>query len=77
MSSNWVIQKIAKATCDLISNKIADRITKVSKNLQQNTSATVTNENNKEISKEVLKEKIISPKERQKNIENLDINIIV
>ena len=61
----------------MIGNKIADRITKVSKNLQQNTSATVTNENDKEISKEVPKERITSPKERQKIIENLDINIIV
>ena len=61
----------------MIGNKIADRITKVSKNLQQNTSATVTNENDEEISKEVPKERIISPKERQKIIENLDINIIV
>ena len=58
---------------NLIDNKIADavaesfdsRITKSFKNLQQNNSETVTNENYKEI-----------PKERQTIIDNLDINII-
>ena len=46
-----VIQK-TPATGDLIGNKIADRITKVSKSLQQNHSETVTNEHDKEIPKE-------------------------
>ena len=58
---------------NLIDNKIADavaesfdsRITKSFKNLRQNNSETVTNENYKEI-----------PKERQTIIDNLDINII-
>ena len=35
-SSKRVIQKTAEATGDLIGNKIANRITKVSKNSQQN-----------------------------------------
>ena len=40
------------------------KITKVSKNSQQNISETVTNENDREISKE----RYISPEERQKII---------
>ena len=36
----------------MIGNKIANRITKVSKNSQQNNSKTVTNEHDKEIPKE-------------------------
>ena len=47
-----VIQKTAKSTCDLIGNKITNKITKVSKSLQQNNSETGTNENDKEIPKE-------------------------
>ena len=43
------------------------KITKISKNSQQNNSETVKNENDKEISKEIY----ISPKERQKFIDNL------
>ena len=54
-------QKTAEATDDLIgSNKIANKITSVSKILQQNNSETVTNENDKEIPKE----RYISPEER-------------
>ena len=59
-TSKKVNQKTAEATGDLIGNKIADRITKVSKNPHQNNSETITNENDKEI----LKERDISPKER-------------
>ena len=51
-SSKRVIQKTAEATSDLIGNKLANKITGVSKNLQQNNSETVTNENDKEIPKE-------------------------
>ena len=56
------------------------KITKVSKNLQQNNLGTVTNENDKEIPKVIPEEKYISREERQKiinNIDNLDIDIIV
>ena len=49
------------------------RVTKASKDSQQNNSETVTNENDKEIPKE----RYISPEERQKPVNNLDINIIV
>ena len=51
----------------MIGNKIADRIAKVSKILQQNYSETVTNEHDKEIPKE----RYISPEERQKIIDDL------
>ena len=49
------------------------KITKVSKKSQQNNLEKITNENDKEIPKE----RYILPKERQKNIDNLGINIIV
>ena len=51
-SSKKVIQKTAEATGDLIGNKVANRITKVSKISQRNNSETVTNEYDKEIPKE-------------------------
>ena len=62
-----MIQKTAEATVDLIGNKIAEKITKVSKTSQQNNSETVTNEHDKEIPKE----RYISPEERQKIIDDL------
>ena len=46
----------------MVGNKIADRITNVSKNSPQNNSETVANENDKEIAKEWY----ISPEESQK-----------
>ena len=64
-------QKTAEAAGDLIGNKIADKITEVSKNLQQNYSETVTNANNKEI----RKEKYIF--KRKKVIDNIIFNRIV
>ena len=66
-TSKRVIQKLAEATGDLIGNKVADRITKVSKNSQQNNSEIVTNENDKEIPKE----RYIPPEERKKIIDDL------
>ena len=66
-ASKRAIQKTAETTGDLIGNKIIDKITKVSKNLQQNNSEIVTNENDKEI----LKERYISPEERQETIDEL------
>ena len=41
------IQKAAGTTVDLSGNKIADRITKVSKTLPKNNSETITNEHHK------------------------------
>ena len=60
ISSKRFIQKIAEATGDLIGNKITIRISKVSKNLQQNSSETVTYE----LDKEITKERYISPEKR-------------
>ena len=57
--SKSVIQKIPEATDDLIGNKIANRITKVSKKKSE----TVANEHDKE--------RYISPEERQKMIDEL------
>ena len=54
--------KTAKAIGDLIGNNNADKITKVWKTSQQNNSETVTNERDKEMSKE----RHIFGKERQK-----------
>ena len=65
-SSKRVIQKTAAATGDLISNKMANKITKVSKNSQQINFQTVANENGKEIPKE----RYMSPKKRQEIIED-------
>ena len=62
------IQKKVEATGDLIGNEIAGKITKVSENSQQNTSETVTNENNKEIPKE----RCTSPKKGNKWLMILD-----
>ena len=45
----------------MIGNKIANKITKVSKNSERNNSETVTNEHDKEIPKV----KYVSPEERQ------------
>ena len=68
-ASRRAIQKIAEPTGDLIGNKIANKITKVSKNSQQNNSETVRNENDKEIPKE----RYISPKQRQIIVDELRI----
>ena len=51
----------------MIGNKIANRITIVSENSEQNHPETVTNEHDQEIPKE----RNISPEERQKIIDDL------
>ena len=56
-ASKRVIQKTAKATGDLIGNKTAGRITKVSKTSPQN---------NSETNEKILREIYISPEQRQK-----------
>ena len=68
-SSKAVIQKSAEDIGDLIRNKNADKITKVSRKSQQNNSETVTNEHDKEIPKE----RYLSPEERQKIIDDLKL----
>ena len=67
--SKKAIQKTPETTGDLIGNKIADRIRKVSKTSPQNDS--VTNEENIGLDSEIHKEIYISPEERQKIIEDL------
>ena len=62
-ASKRAIQKTAEATGNLIGSKI----TKVSKNLQQNNQETVTNEHDKEIPKK----RYISSEERQEVIDKL------
>ena len=52
---------------------IGNKITKVSESAQQNNSESITNEQNKE----VPEERYISPKERQKIIDNPRFNIIL
>ena len=59
--SKRAIQKTAKTTGDLIGDKIANRIAKVSRSSLQNNSETITNEHDKEMPKE----SDISPEERQ------------
>ena len=68
-ASKRVIQETAEAMGDLIDNKIANRKTNVSKKVQQNNSEAVTNEHDKEISKE----RYISSEERHKIIEDLKL----
>ena len=66
-ASKRAIQKIAVVTGDLTGNRIANRITKVSKNSPQKNLETVTNENDKEI----RKEEYIPPEEKQEIIDEL------
>ena len=66
-ASKRAIHKKSQATVDLIGSKIANRITKVSKTLQQNNSEKNTNENGKELPKE----RYVSLEERQKIIDDL------
>ena len=58
-ASKRPIQKTAEATGDLIGNKISDKITSTSK------------KSHNEVNNEIPKERYISPKERQKIIDEL------
>ena len=65
-ASKVAIQETAEATGDLIGNKIADRITKV---------LTTSSKNNSETNEEkILRQIYISPKLRQKIIDDLGLN---
>ena len=66
-ASKRAIQKTAGITGDLVRNKIADKITKISKTSKQDYSETVSNEDDKEIPKE----RYASPEEIQKIIDDL------
>ena len=63
-ASKRVIQKKAEATGDVIGNKIADKIIRVSKTSPQNNSK--TNEEGR------LRERYILPEQREKIIDNLN-----
>ena len=63
-ASKRVIQKKAEATGDVIGNKIADKIIRVSKTSPQNNSK--TNEEG------TLRERYILPEQREKIIDNLN-----
>ena len=65
--SKSVIQRTAEADSISIGNKIVDKITNISKNLQQNKSKSITNKHDKEIPKERYK----SSEEKQKVIDDL------
>ena len=60
------IQKTAKVTGDLIGNKIADRITKVSETSPKN--------NSEIIEEEILRERFIPPELNHKTINDLRLN---
>ena len=68
-ASKRVIQKTAEATGDLIGNKIADKITSVSKKLNNNNSN--DNNNNEDVEISVHKKIYRSPEERQQIINEL------
>ena len=68
-SSKGVIQKIAEATGNIKGNKIADKITRVSKTSPKNNSET-----NEEVT---IREKYISPELRQKIIDDLRLKEII
>ena len=59
--SKKVLKETAKAIGDLIDNKIADKITSASK------------KSHDEVNNEILKERYISPKDRQKTINELKL----
>ena len=69
-SKRW-IQKIAETTCDLIGNKIADKITSVSKksSTELHSNELQNNEANNEA--EAPKQRYISPEKRQQIIYDL------
>ena len=66
-ASKRVFQKKATATGDLTGHKIANKVTKASKNSQKKNSETVSNANDKEIPKE----RYVSPQKRKEIIEDL------
>ena len=67
-ASKRAIQKAAEATWDLIGNKIADKITSVSK---ISTRELQNNETEVDVERATPKKRYISPKERQQIIDEL------
>ena len=72
-SPKRVIQKSLEATGDLIGNKTADKITKVSKHSQQHNSEKARIDHYIEIPTE----RYVSPEETEKNIDKLRLNSIM
>ena len=68
-ASKKVIQKTAETTEDLIGNKIADKITSVSKKSNNNNN----NNNNEDAELTAHKKRYISPEERQQIINELRV----
>ena len=68
-ASNGAIQKTAEATGDLIGNKIADKVTSVSKKSPRELHSKELS--SKEANNEIPKERYISPRERQQIIDEL------
>ena len=63
---------------DLIGNKIADKITNVSRTLPQNISGTLRNETENILQdKEILREKSFSPRKKQEIYNDLRYNDII
>ena len=69
-SLKWFHRQTAEVTGELTGNKIANQITKIAKNSQQNISETVTNDHHKEIPEE----RYVSSKEKQQIIDELKLN---
>ena len=67
-ASERAIQKTAEATGDLVGNKIADKITRVSKKSKELHSMELHSD---ETNNEIPKERYISPRERQQIIDEL------
>ena len=65
-SSKRAIQKTAEATGNLIGNKIADKITSISKKPSNN-----NNNNNEDVELTTHKKRYISPEERRQTINEL------
>ena len=68
------IQKTAEATGDLIGNKIADKITSVSK---KSTKELPNDETEVDVERATPKKRYISPEERQQIIDELKASITV
>ena len=68
-ASKRAIQKAADSTSDVIGNKIADKITSVSKKKSINNNN--NNNNNQDVELTTHKKRYISPKERQQIINEL------
>ena len=71
-TSKRVIQKAAEATGDLIDNKIADKVTKISRTSSQATSAIVKRETKIiGFDRKIPKERYITPEKRHRIIHKL------